>query len=372
MLTIERISHRVMAPESDDEAAGGWAPSELAARVAAAESRARAELDAAVADTGLADSYRLDERTRLALGESLRSMVATVEAAIRRHATRLLADRAAPGGTVLRSSEEAIARLMRAGLLRERSLLADVIARVREDLIAETLPVAVTGPDEPSLLVRLSAAPDALVARAALALLAADSRRRDARDRGEMQVDDLSVDLHRRLVWHVAAALRSDDADPVVDRALSEAAVRCLSAHDDHERGDSVALRLAAAIDPRPAEIASLLVEAIGDRRLGFFIALLAQTLSLPIEQIRTLTIDPVGDRLWIALRALGLDRTAIARIGLALADADARRDVEAFAQQIDLIARISVDQAAAALVPLALPAEYHAAIRTVDRWTTR
>ncbi len=358
-----------MAAHVDPENPGDWTLQGLAARAARADVRARATLETAVADLALSESDRLDERTRLALGDHCRGAVTAVEAAIRRHALRLLADQMtlAQAESRLRAADLIPDRLGRAGMLRDPELIGELLARVRQDMLAMALPVAVSGPDDPSLLVRLSLAPDAPVAKGAAALLAADSRRRDQFERRDHDGTDLPLSLYTRLIWWIAAAMRDDAPDGVRDQALAEAATRCLGAHEESERADILAMRLASAIDPRPAEIASLLVEAIGDRRLGFFIAILAHAAELPFEQARTITLEPYGDRLWLALRALKLERTAIARIGLALGDADPARDVERFARDLDIIAAVPAAEAWDALMPLRLDVRFRTAIRLLE-----
>jgi hypothetical protein len=162
--------------------------------------------------------------------------------------------------------------------------------------------------------------------------------------------------------------MRTPVADPARDRALAEAASRGLAAHEEGERSDTLALRLIAAIDPRPAEIASLLVEAIGDRRPGLFAAILSYTLGLPFDQARAILLEPEGDRLWLALRALKLDRTAVARIGLSLAEAQPARDVAAFAGMLDTIMAVPPEEAHAALEPMTLDPVFRSAMAKLDR----
>ena len=346
---------------------GDWAPDTLAARAARADARADDALQVAIADFLLADMGRLDDRTRLALRNAVRGAVEHVEQAIRRHAARLLADRGATAEAeaLLGSRIDVTGRLTRAGLLRDEELMGELLARVRQDLIAAALPVAILGPDEPSLVVRLSAAPDAVVVRAAAALLRADNRRRDAMESGARAGSDLPAELHHRLTWWVAASIRGGRD---TDRAIAEAAQCCIAAHDEGERADAVAMRLAVALDPRPAELPDLLVEAIGDRRLGLFTALVAHGAGLPHDAARGITLEPEGDRLWLALRALDLPRPAIARIGLALSEADGTRDVEAFADLLDAIMAVPPLEARAALQPLTLHRDYRAAIRALER----
>lgn len=358
-----------MTAQRDGEHKGRWTPHDLHAWVAQADGRLRARLDMEAAELALGDAHRIDARMRMLLDRQGRGAAIAIEATMRRHVLRLLADQmtAARVEALLRPVAAVPERLAAAGLLRDPELLAELSARSRQDLLAAALGVAPAGPDEPSLLVRLSLAPDAPVARAANALLAADSRRRDGFERGAFDGSDLPPAIYGRLTWWVAAAMRGAMYDAARDRALGEAASRCQGAHDEAERSDALAMRLAAAIDPRPAEIASLLVEAIGDRRPGFFAALLAHALGLPFDTARAILLEPEGERLWLCLRALKLDRAAIARIGLPLAEADPARDLDGFADLLDPLMALAPEEAHAALEPMTLDPRFQAAMRSLD-----
>jgi len=342
-----------------------------ALRAAASEAAAGARLHATIADVFLPEESRLDERTRLQLKNTLDGVVGAVEADVRRHAARLLAERGAVRKAEMLLDERpgVFARLMRSGLLRDAELMEELIGRVRYDLIADALPVSLERPEAASLLVRLGEVPDSVIATAATALLVQENCHADAREGRGAPGSELPAELHHRLVWWVAAALReSGDTDPDIDRAIGEAALRSLAAHDESERVEAVAARLAAAIDPLPGEVPALLAEAIGDRRLSLFIAVLARALDMDGDAARALVIEPNGERLWPALRAAGLERDAIARIALALAEADPQRDIERFAYELDDIAAIDPATARAELAPLSLPRSFRAAIRALAR----
>ena len=343
-----------------------------AARAERARVRSDVRLSGAIADFFLPEGDRLDERTRLMLARVLNGIVTAIEADIRRHAARLLGGRGATARAeaVLVSSGSIADRLAQAGLLRDRALIDELLARVRHDLIADALPTAVAGPDEASLIVRLAGVPDTIVAAAAAALLVAESRRRSANATGLAGSSELPAELHHRIVWWIAAAIREalPMADRDTDRAIADAAQRSLAGHDEGERMDAVAMRLAMAVDARTDEIAGLLVEAIGDRQLAFFVAIIACALGIGHDAARAVVIEPDGERLWLVLRALALDRPTIARIGLALADADPRRDLEAFADSLDDIAAVDPDDAAAAIAPLSLDRDFRTALAALGR----
>jgi hypothetical protein len=345
--------------------------SRAAARARDARRRGDARLSATIDDFFLPDDSRLDDRTRLSLARVLSAIVGSIEADIRRHAARVLAGWAEEGAGIalVEAQGEAMARLVHAGVLRDRSLMDELIGRVRQDLIADALPTAVPGPDQPSVVVRLTDVGDSVVASAAAGLLAAQSRRRSANDLGVSAGSELTAENHHRLVWWIAAAIRADlGDDPQVDKAIEEAALRSLAAHDEGDRLEALAMRLASAIDARPVELPVLLIDVLGDRALALFVAVLARATGLDYDRMRGVVLDPEGDQLWLALRAAALDRPTIARIGLSLAEADPRRDVEAFADTLDAIVAVPVDEARAALSPLTAHPDLRRAIDDLSR----
>jgi hypothetical protein len=361
--------------DMDDGTRGGARA--LRVRAAAADARADRRLAVAIDDFFLPDDARLDDRLRAALSAALGGMTVSVEGALRRHAARLLVARELPALAENLVADEApvLDRLASAGLMRDTDLMRELVGRVRSDVLSEALPVqAPEDFDRPSLLVRLSQSQDGVIASGAMALLAAESRRRMMSPADAPSWSDLPADLHHRLVWWVAAALRERHVDiaaddvGALDRALAEAALRHVGAHDEGDRVEAAAMRLAAAIDARADELATLLVEALADRRLPLFIALIAHAMGLEFGDAREIVLDPAGDQLWPVLRALEIDRASIARIGLALAEADPRRDVEAFADKIDEIADLAPATARAALAPLLLHPDYRAALRSLAR----
>ncbi|WP_447407115.1 hypothetical protein, partial [Clostridium perfringens] len=83
----------------------------------------------------LPDDARLDERTRTMLGQLLDAVVRAIETDIRHHAARVLAEKgqADAAERILRGPDDVLRRLARAGLLRERQLMDELLAQVRCD-----------------------------------------------------------------------------------------------------------------------------------------------------------------------------------------------------------------------------------------------
>lgn len=336
--------------------------------VAAAERAGHRRLRAAADHFHVPDDARIDDRTAAALDATMRATVAGVDAGIRDHAARLLASRGEPElAKGLRSAEVPFERVMQAGLFREPALFGELYARVRMDALARALPVMVAhGSDAPTMVARLAQASDRLVAAAAVAMLAAQARRGSVVE-GVPAAVDLIRPYHARIAWWVAAALRemagAGDRIAALDAALAESVRRAVDAQGELVPLEVAAMRLAQAVEPQGDEVPALLGEAIGDGRLVLFTAIVARASGLAFERVRDLVIDPDGARLWVVLRALAVDRATIARIGFALAEAEPARDVEGFADRIDSIMAVTPEAARVALAPMALDADYHAAM---------
>lgn len=332
----------------------------LLARAAAADARAERRL-ATAADDLLQRDGRLDDQVRALVWSALDRLIGAIETDIR-HQIERQHGAAAVGS---QDNGSVACAVVDAGVLDDRALLDELVARAWGEAIAGALPGIVADTDSrPSLLTRLAAGSDRVTAAAATIVLSASARRRDGDENAGR--GDLPAELQHRLTWWVAAALRGNQAGR--DAALVDAAKRVLAAHDEGIRLEAAASRLAAALDPAPEEVGELLEEALSDRQLAVFVALLAHALAIDPGSVRAMVLDPDGSRLWLALRALDLSRPTTARIALALADADRRRNAHGVADAIDTVMAITPDHARAALASLKLPAEYRAALRALER----
>lgn len=347
----------------------------LIAQAAVASAGAHRWLPVSIDDFFLPDMGRLDERTRVSLSRLLRALVATVADELRAHAARLLRARDEMAlATALDAAPDLLERVGRSGLLRDPELIGELLGRVREELLAGAmLAHGSDEPERPSLINRLVQHPDRVVAQSSMAVLIAESRRRNVPEAGPLPQTDLPAELHHKLVWWVAAALREVGIEQVgpsaaLEWSLAEAAQRSLAAHDEAERLEAAVVRLAAAIDAQPHELADVMTEAIGDRRVTLFSGLLAHALGVDYAVARDITLEAHGERLWVALRAVDCGREAIARIGVALSEADPRRDLERFAAMLDSIMSIETTEAREALAMLRLPVDFRTAIVTLER----
>ncbi|WP_298810734.1 DUF2336 domain-containing protein [uncultured Sphingomonas sp.] len=341
---------------------------ELALRAAAAERRAGRRLGAAIEDFFRVEQDRLDDRARALIGAMVEASVSAIERDVSAAAARLLAGRgeAAAAKALAAHNAGVLARLIDSGLLRDRALMDEIVAQARVDLIDEALianraPGVTTG-----LLARLRDHDDPMVRDAAIDYLLADSRRRAP---AEERRAELPAELHHQLVWWIAAALRErlGGVSVIADRALVDAAMQRI-AHFDGAAGTIVAAhRLAAAIDADVERLPGLLIEALTEGRLTLFAAFLAHALGIEMDEARALALEPDGERLWIALRALGMERDVLARIGWALGEADRTRDVEALPDAIDAASGVAPEQAGAVIAPLMLTRDFRQAVRALS-----
>lgn len=347
---------------SDPSSGAGNPAGAMIARAAAASARARVGVRAAAADLATPDAVRLDDEAREAVRAELDRLVGAIEADLRTYAGRN--GRAA---AALAPSEGLVARMIAAGLLEDEGLTGELVDRAWSGIIAARLPLAAAlDDDRPSLLPRLANGPDRVVASAASAMLAAEARRRGgSADAGR---DDLPAELHHRLVWWTAAALRPAAPSGAADFALADGARRALAAHDEGARIEAAAERLVLALDPDEAALPGFVDAALDDRRLVLLAAVLAHAAGLDPAAMRSILVDPASERLGLVLRAVGLPREMVVRIGLALAEADRRREPGRFIETIEPLLAISQAAAADAVAAFKLPAVYRDARAALER----
>jgi hypothetical protein len=336
------------------------------ARAASASSRARRRRAAEVRDLLSDSEARLDERTRTAAGACLDAIVGALDRMIRARAATWLNEHGVhdSGATLATLSVDMTAKLADGGILSETALSEEVLGRVGEALLAERLPIDLTGDEGAGgLVLRLTASRDAKVSGAAHAFLAADAARRAEID-GEPSTGDLPSALRAHLAWPMVAILRGAlPQDAMSDAALAHAASQVVGSIGEVHPLEATAMRLAKALAPDAEELPLLVGEALGDRRLSLATALIARALGTDYSAVRETLLDPEGERLWLVLRALDFDKPTIARIGWLLCEADARRSVEGFADQIDALMAVGQADAAAAIAELRLPHAYRDAI---------
>lgn len=348
-----------MAQDASDPRGGSPAAAlDLAARAAAAAAHADALRDATARDLAIPEALRLDERTRAGIAARLEEIVASIEAGL----LAAVAPLGFPGiGPTL-------PRLRAAGLAADPALIGEVLAQVRLEQLARGLPHhAPHNPSQHNLLGRLAEHPVEVLAGAARSLMVAESNARSP-EAGRWQLPE---HLHTQLLWWVAAAMR-EQAGPLAGLALDTAlgaavqADRARIAALAEAQPDAAALHLVRLLAPAPRELSAMLVEALADRRVPLFLALIAEAGGIAVAEARALLLDPGAERLLLVLNALGVSREAMAQIGFLLCEADPGRDLSTLVETLDALGTPDAAAGHDLLAQLRWDPAYRAARRAV------
>lgn len=297
-------------------------------------------------DLFLPEDARLRDDDRAAIAAVLAGLIADVEQALRERLARSFADHS-PAATALAAMDIPIARpiLDRAGVLADPALVAALAGHAaRERLAARLLrrrdlarSLEPDGAGSP--LERLAADADAAIAAAARACLASEG------------AFVLSAELHHRLVWRIAAALRDYLTGPhampgeIVDPRIAASAEDVLAGYDEatapaaRTRALAIVLRAADRLGDALADQAL----AAGDVPLA--VAVLAVRAGIGFDAAWDMTTDP--NRLMLLCRAADLPPAEAAAITLRL---DPGNDDEALASRVEGYASLPHEGAMAAI----------------------
>lgn len=281
---------------------------------------ARERFAVAATDLLLPDAARLTEWQRVTAAALLSRLIACIEDDLR---TRLAAHFAGDDGAAaaLESAHVPIAApiLERAGALNDGELSAALVRRVEEHRFWTLHRPA--GRDD--LLFALARDADEEVAGEAMALVIARSRRFDRFEEPVLTEAELPAELHHRLVWLVAAALRhylvQHHRLGGVDAAIEAAVGAALGRHDEGESLEAAALRLVRRLDGAGRLDGDLLARTIESGLLPLFLAGIATRCGLDVAAAWEVLADPRARGPALLVRAAGLDRREAARILLAL-----------------------------------------------------
>lgn len=289
-----------------------------AARLLLASARAR--FSAAASDFLLPQQARLTEWQRLTAAALLLDLVGGIEGALRAALAAAFADHEALHAA-LSSPRVAIALpiLDRAEALRDADLGIVLVRRVEEHRYwkdnesADLLLTALAGDADPAL------------AADATALLVARSRRFDRFQEPMIGHSDLPAELHHRLVWIVAAALRHyvvqhhAIASGVADGAIAGAAAAMVAGYDEGGTLEACTMRLAARLLPAGRLEGSDLAAMLEEGMLPLFLAGIAARCGLDYAAAWEILSDPEGRGSALLLRAARIGREDAALILLLL-----------------------------------------------------
>ena len=211
-------------------------------------------------------------------------------------------------------------KLAKIGLLGDVDLIATVEHRVLEHLLDANR----AGQTEDRLATEtVSAALDPLgvesitadirLAKAVSDYLVEKSRRFDGYRNPRLPLHEIPKPLSSRMFWTGIAVWRKDilpqwpfdEAD--LDDTLETTAVRALEATAMDARRLEKAAEVADALTDAGRLSPALLPDLLRKGEIGVFEAVLARLLDLPLALVRSLTFEPGGARLAVALRAAGL-----------------------------------------------------------------
>ena len=291
-------------------------PDRLLAEAAQVARHADARLSAALHDLFLPDLVRPTDSQRAAMANMLHALVVEIEGALRSALVVTLGDHAPP---VLSVSRIPIVRPIfdRAGVLRDRELVALLLARVEEHRIGNAIRRIAQIDPEPSRPLDLGVSADLEAG-----LRIAESRRSDSHGDPCLLVRDLPADLLHRMLWWAAAALRDyldrmSGLDPALrDEALAAAVSTRLSAHDEGQTLDAAAMRVAIV---SPAND-GMLFDLFRSGRFALFVAVLAVRARTDYASAFMLAADPGVGALAVLLRAIDASIQTAAPILLQIA----------------------------------------------------
>ncbi|HEX8571374.1 MAG TPA: DUF2336 domain-containing protein [Allosphingosinicella sp.] len=321
---------------------------------------ANARVAAAMADLALPEALRLSDRQRITVSHLLRRLVGDVEDELRSAlAPRFGGEAEEPLRAALSSATLPIAVpvLESGGALADPALFALLLRRAEEHRLARAAP-------ERRLLTALAGDGDERVAAAAVSLLIAESRRLDAFHEPLLAAGDLPAEVAHSLAWTVAAALRTylvarhgvDAA--AADRSVTAAAAGWLGRYDEGAGADSLARRLALALDQGGRLDDSMLVRAVEEGELPLFLAGLSLRTGLGLDALWELLPDSAGRGPAIVLRAARAEREAAASMLLHLSGREA-----SVGAQLDLFDSLDPEEARQRILLWRLDPAYRAAV---------
>lgn len=349
------------APEPGDTPSRG--PDRLLADAAQVARHADARLSAAISDLFLPDFVRPTDSQRATMATMLTALVEDVEADLRSAVSERLGETAPP---VLGVSRIPIVRPIfdRAGVLKDRELIALLLTRAEEHRIRDALLRVAHVQPGPAAPPPLDIPPG--IERA---LMTAEQRRTGKLGEPRLAVADLPAELLHRLLWWSAAALRDylDRCSQVEagerDEAISAAVQVLLLRHDEGQGLEGSAMR--AALSSVPSD--ERLVDTFRTGRFTLFVALLAVRARLDFTPAFLLAADPGIGALAVLLRAIEATTQAAAPILLQMAAVNQLSDVRLEERVSDFL---DLDVAAAqdAVRPWRLDPAFRSAMADIGR----
>lgn len=296
----------------------------------------RAELFAVIGDLFHERQDVVSAQERALMLDILEKLIGDVARDVRRKLALKLAD--APGvprelALLLANDEIEVATpiLMRSTALQDVDLVEIIRHRSRQHILAvamrrdvtSTVSEALVETGDRDIIRTLLENQDASISKITLAYLVEQSKTVDEFQEPLVRRRDLPLDLARRLVFWVAAALRQalidrfeididtldDRLEPVVQEAIAEA-----SADAD---ANSAAAVLSRALGDARQLTPRLLLQTLRKGEVQLFEAMFAEMSGLRLKLVNRLAYEPGGQGLAVAARGMGLNREEFATIFL-------------------------------------------------------
>lgn len=280
---------------------------------------ARERFSVAATDLLLPSQARLTEWQRLTAAALLVRLVRTVEDDLRARLADRFGDHDALHAA-LSSAHVAIAQplLERAQVLRDAELGTILVRRVEEHRFWKD-----NGADEApgELLLDLVRDGDPGIARQAMSLMIARSRRFDQFNEPVMGQTELPAETQHRLIWMIAAALRQYMVQQHglpsgrADEAIAAAAADLIATYDEGESLEAACMRLARLLARAGRLDAPMLVRCLEDGLLPLFVAGIGVLCALDYSASWEVLSDPRGWGPALLLRAARIERDHAAAI---------------------------------------------------------
>jgi hypothetical protein len=293
----------VAAPEADPSAP--------------ARAAGRGRLSTVRVDFFLNPAERLTEQERALMTAMLHCLIADISSEVRA---------ALPRGWAGANDDEAaiVDTLTGAGLLDQPELMALLLRRADEERIASAAR-ARSGRREARVIQGLVSHHNGGVSAAAMALILARGRRRDRFGQCLVGFDDLAPDTAERLVYAIAAALRSDlvaaQGAAAADTELATAAAELLDKREPARGIEALTGAVVALLDDSGALTDDLLLACAQEGEVAF----LAQALARRAGIDGTVALDELlsggPQRLMGLLRVAGFSRELSAGLLASLGD---------------------------------------------------
>ncbi|AEI38080.1 hypothetical protein ZMO02_08260 [Zymomonas mobilis subsp. pomaceae] len=279
-------------------------------------------------DLFIPSSLRLTETERNRAILLLERLVMATENEIRLRLTPLIED-FAPISLILLlndpTNQLSLNCIFKSALLRDQHFAAVLIRRISESRLRnEFISHKKSDSSEKDIVDDLISQTTPDIALSAMALLIAESRRLDHLEDPVFARTDLPAELQYRLLWWVAACLRSTLLDYRIsenkaDEVLALAVNQALSCYDEGDTLDSRAIKLARSLWDYRRLTDGFIVKAAFDGHIALMVAALAVRAGINQSCAWDMVLDGDGSPLLLLLRAIGMARHEAITLALQL-----------------------------------------------------